>query len=109
MRGNPVSAPFFLEVREMMNDRRFYFLKHYRTLGRAASELKIDPSAFSVVINGLRPPTDYERIKLLEIMSPYMYRKLFAKRDPTRRHRRSDLLKRLEEKRAKNKRADAAH
>ena len=89
-----------------MNDCRFYFLKRYRTLGRAASELDIDSSAFSVIVNGLHPPTDYERARLLEIMSPYMYRKLFAKRDPTKRHRRSDLLKRLEEKRAKTQGAE---
>jgi len=63
----------------MMNDGRFYFLKHYRTLGRAASELEIDPSAFSVVINGLRPPTPSEREKLRKVLSPYLFKKFFGK------------------------------
>ena len=62
-----------------MNPMKLWFLNRYGTLWTASKQLTIDKSAFSLVVNYHRPPTELESQKLRAAMGPYYYRKFFSK------------------------------
>jgi len=66
--------------REMaMNPLKIWFLNRYGTLWTASKQLGIDKSAFSLICNYHRPPTEGEGEKFKTVMSPYLFKKFFGK------------------------------